>query len=103
MHKVALCSVLSALILSGCAGTSRTRITGIARVVMRDADAFVLVVADPATGELYPRKFFAEHVTIVPDVPFGASAWAEYVDRPGEMRGEGDTLILHVRSLTDVE
>lgn len=102
MRQIAHCIVLS-VSLSACAGTSRMRVTDVARVIMQDADAFILVVADPVTGELRPRKFFAERVTIVPDVPRGAAAWAEYVDRPGDFRGEGDTLVIHVHSLSDIE
>lgn len=89
--------------LSACGRAAMTRFSPVEAVVMRDADHFVLLVRDPGTGEVRPRRVFAEEVVIVADVPPGGELWAEHVDRPGELRGEGDTLILHVRSLADIE
>ncbi|MFA5854565.1 MAG: hypothetical protein WC866_05825 [Patescibacteria group bacterium] len=99
MRKFALC----ALCVFGCAGTTRSVISPIDRIVMKDADAFVLMVRDPATGTLSPKRVYADEVEIVFDAPVDGSVWAEHVDTPGELRGEGDRLILHVRSLRDIE
>lgn len=103
MRPFLFCTVLSATLLSSCVSTHRTRVTGIKRIDMRNASAFVFVTFDHATGEFRPRDFFADNVIILHDVPFDEVPWAEYVDRPGELSGEGDTLIIHVRSLSDIE
>jgi len=102
MRKIVLCPILSTLLLSACAASVRTRLTDVSRIVMRDADDFVLIVRDPATGALRPHKFRAEHVTIMPDAPSDGAAWAEHVDRPGDWPGEGDSLVLHVHSIDDI-
>ncbi len=95
--------VLSLLCCSACASSTRTIVSPIEHIVMQDADAYILFVRDASLGVLRPKKFYARDVKIVCDVPLGASAWAEYVDVPDELRGEGDRLVLHVRTWSDVE
>ncbi len=95
--------VLSLLCCSACASSMRTVISPIGRIVMQDADAYTLVVRDASSGALRPKKFYAFDVEIVCDVPLGASAWAELVDAPGDLRGEGDRLVLHVHAWSDIE
>lgn len=94
-------AVLFAFILCGCARPEASRIANVRSVIMRDADAYILMVSDGA-GNMVPRKVFAEWVRIAIDVPQGHPIWAEYIDAPGELRGEGDRLILHVRSMEDI-
>ena len=98
MKKIVLCTFLC----FGCVHPTETRITSVHSARMQDAHAFILMVND-GTGALRPRKIFAEEVLIILDVPDGAPIWAEVIDAPGEFRGEGDRLILHVRSLDDIE
>lgn len=98
MKKIVLCSFLC----FGCVRPTETRITNVRSVHMLDADAFILMV-DDGSGGLRPQKIFAEDVLIIPDVPDGSAIWVEYVDALGELHGEGDRLILHVRSMEDVE
>ncbi|WKZ28558.1 MAG: hypothetical protein QY323_03380 [Patescibacteria group bacterium] len=98
MKKIILCSFL----YFGCVRPTETRITNVRSVRMLDAGAFILMI-DDGSGALHPRKIFAEEVLIVPDVPGSSPIWAEVVDAPGEYRGEGDRLILHVRSMEDIE
>lgn len=97
MKKIALLC----LALSACMPTRRTTFSRICSVHMQAANAFILLL-DDGSGALVPRAVYADDVKIVPDVPVGASLWAEHLDEPGEFRGEGDRLILHVRSLDDV-
>ena len=99
MKKIVLCS----LCILGCTRATHSVISSIDRVVVQDADALLLLVRDPITGTVTPRKLYAEDVSILFDVPSTGSVWVEYVDAPGEFRGEGDHLILHVRSIRDIE
>lgn len=99
MRKFALC----ALCVFGCAGTTRSVISPIDRIVMKDADAFVLMVRDPATGTLSPKRVYADEVEIVFDASVDGSVWAEHFDAPGELRGEGDRLIIHVHHVGEID
>jgi hypothetical protein len=98
MRKFVLC----ALGVLGCAGTTRSVIKPVDRIILQDADACVFLVRDPASGTITPLKRYAERVRIVFDVLPGDASWVEYIDAPGEFRGEGDRLILHVRSMEDI-
>ncbi len=93
--------VLLYLALSGCVATTQTRIPDVRSVIMQDANAYILMV-DDGSGALVPRKMFAEDVKIIPDVSAGSPMWVEYVDAPGETRGEGDRLILHVHATDEI-
>ncbi len=97
MTKIALLC----LAFCGCIAPTRIRIPSVHSVIMWDADAYVLMIED-GSGALLPRKIVAENVKIVSDVPAGSSMWVEYVDAPGELRGEGDRLILHVHAAEEV-
>lgn len=70
---------------------------------MRNAGDLVLVVTDGPAGGFRPRAFRAERVTVVAGAPAGGAALADDLDAHGDWPGEGDALVIRLRSLDDVE
>lgn len=99
MKKLALCTLL----LVGCADTKRTVISPVDGVVMRNATGFTLLLRDPATGDVQPRDLYAEDVRFVFDLGPDTPLWIEYVDAPGEWRGEADRLVIHAHAWEEID
>jgi len=104
MKKLLFHPALLAFLLFGCGDASHERIDGVQRVMMHDTWEYWLMVSD-AQGVAVMRKFYAETVTFVRDVPEDKPIWAEYYDdgHKGCSTGSGDILTIHLHGAAEVE
>ena len=103
MKKLLSHPALLAFLLFGCGDPARERIDGIQRVMMHDTDEYSLMIADGA-GASRMRKFYADTVTFVRDVPEDKPMWAEYYSDGGCMAGgSGDMLTIHLHGAAEIE
>ena len=103
MKKLLSHPALLAFLLFGCGDARRERIEGVQRVMMHDTDAYSLMVSDGA-GAARMRKFYADTVTFVRDVPEDRPMWAEYFTDGGcRAGGSGDMLTIHLHGSAEVE
>lgn len=98
-------ALLAAIVLVACTFEADERIDHVQRVFMHDDDEYSFLVRDPRTGEMRTRKFYANSVRFVRDVPANEEMWVEFHDTGGceSSHGNNATITVHLHNAAEVE